>query len=40
MSIIKEFKEYSSKVNWIIFALIVFVSIGGWIDLFGKTIFL
>jgi hypothetical protein len=37
---IKKFKEYRTKVNWIVFCLIVFVSVGGWIELFGTLIIL
>lgn len=36
--IVKGFKEYNSKVNWLVFILISIFSAGGWIEVFGKYI--
>lgn len=35
LKLIKKLKEYNGKIDWVIFILIVLVSMGGWIDLFG-----
>jgi hypothetical protein len=39
LKLIKKLKEYNGKIDWVIFILIVLVSMGGWIDLFGFFLF-
>ena len=37
--LIKGFRKYNSKINWLVFILISLVSLGGWIDAFGNKIY-
>lgn len=34
--IIRAFQSYSSKVNWLVFLLVVFISVGGWLEIYGN----